>query len=604
MSLHIISIACVDLALRSETLAYPDHEVTSHAAATGRRAGRVGTLGRHGDEARHDAGQHEEGGPEGVEEHGASPRPEGLRGRQLQLAAAERRPHPVLLPAAVPRQRTLLHQLLLLLQLQLAVVQSLPHPGLLPAAVPRQRTLLQQSLLLQRQASARLQQHSSFLSTHRALSTKPTTRDLPLPPFAFHYPHFTSPPESIGNLWRWRYIANIGYNDIADIDQIDIAIVAPYIPVARRRAACVVRRPTLPKLTSTHGGRRPCISSARVRTRDVLPSRGRDAPRNRRRKTLSITSKPRTMTRRRNKERWRNLPIAPNEKQDHSDANLTKSKLRQSDKRTGDNWPSGARPHIHLQERNLCKEACIAAERDRVANATAWAMALSADLPWRSRLVRLRTEVREALGSNPESVMVLSNSPPIIEHFTIVRPKHVQFSQIGRDFTSMQQPIEIRRRLQYRQHCEARLRPDFRTWESCPDDAAGQWVFSGSPVSPALAFRRCSKPTLNGSQDLNKRHSASLSSSPELSDTVLNTSSDSSLLELSTNLLLQLRDFGAFGKGDDVITDALPPLRLHCAAEMLGSGVMAFGDPVNLTPEDFEAALPTLLFVLSNRREG
>ncbi|KAJ8870484.1 hypothetical protein PR048_029507 [Dryococelus australis] len=51
-----------------------------------------------------------------------------------------------------------------------------------------------------------------------------------------------------------------------------------------------------------------------------------------------------------------------------------------------------------------------------------------------------------------------------------------------------------------------RATPDFRMWESCPDDAVGRRVFSrGSPVSPALSFRCRSilvSIALVGSQDL------------------------------------------------------------------------------------------------------
>ncbi|KAJ8871811.1 hypothetical protein PR048_028151 [Dryococelus australis] len=58
----------------------------------------------------------------------------------------------------------------------------------------------------------------------------------------------------------------------------------------------------------------------------------------------------------------------------------------------------------------------------------------------------------------------LGNSAPVNEHFTTVCTNHVQFSQKGRGFSSMQRPMEKRRWLQYRKYC----RYDFKGCSKWP----------------------------------------------------------------------------------------------------------------------------------------
>ncbi|KAJ8865796.1 hypothetical protein PR048_033318 [Dryococelus australis] len=97
----------------------------------------------------------------------------------------------------------------------------------------------------------------------------------------------------------------------------------------------------------------------------------------------------------------------------------------------------------------------------------------------------------------------LGNTAPINEHFTIVCPSHVQFSQKGCDRTSMQHPMgRLVSRLASHQGEPGSLPGwviGFLQVGIVPNDTVGRRFPRGSPVSCTLSFRRRSIPRIPSS---------------------------------------------------------------------------------------------------------
>ncbi|KAJ8874177.1 hypothetical protein PR048_025019 [Dryococelus australis] len=127
---------------------------------------------------------------------------------------------------------------------------------------------------------------------------------------------------------------------------------------------------------------------------------------------------------------------------------------------------------------------------------------------WRSRLLRRQSRMREALGSNPgvESKERHRVNFSKLVYTKIGGAKHMPpppFYQNEWGASAPAAPPQLRHRCNRVQSPAGS--PDFYTWESCRTMPSVGGFPRGSPVSPALSFRRCSMLTsiiLIDSQDL------------------------------------------------------------------------------------------------------